>query len=274
MNERAEIYQIYYSNDSARMIDPGFIPLDNLTNERPDWREFWPIRNFFAQQAVEPSKFYGFLSPRFFQKTGLTSSDVSAIVASAPDDLHVVSLSPFSDHASIFWNVFEQAELHHKGFMKTCDQFAAAVGLNLQSHHIVNSTRDAIFCNYFLAKPAFWSRWLQIVEAAFLIAENQQNPLSSLLCASTAYDGKLVHVKVFLVERIASLLLAIEPQWKVASLPPFTLPDAVANSEEVRNTYKLLNSYKLYFQESGDLSYRKAFFDSRAQSGVPFAIEQ
>lgn len=42
------IHQIFYSDDTRRTLDPGFIPLDNLANERPDWREYWPIRKFLS----------------------------------------------------------------------------------------------------------------------------------------------------------------------------------------------------------------------------------
>ena len=37
-------YQIYYSEQTRDALDPGFLPLDNLANPRPDWREYWPIR--------------------------------------------------------------------------------------------------------------------------------------------------------------------------------------------------------------------------------------
>lgn len=31
------VYQIYYDDISRQQLDPGFIPLDNMTNSRPDW---------------------------------------------------------------------------------------------------------------------------------------------------------------------------------------------------------------------------------------------
>ena len=42
----ARIHQIYYSEQTRAELDPGFLPLDNSANERPDWREYWPIRRF------------------------------------------------------------------------------------------------------------------------------------------------------------------------------------------------------------------------------------
>ena len=47
MKRKIFIYQIYYSKETRSKLDPGFIPLDNTENQRPDWREFWCIKSFF-----------------------------------------------------------------------------------------------------------------------------------------------------------------------------------------------------------------------------------
>ena len=41
------IYQIYYDEATRLSNDNGFLQLDNSLNERPDWSEYWPIRNYF-----------------------------------------------------------------------------------------------------------------------------------------------------------------------------------------------------------------------------------
>ena len=64
-----QIYQIQYA--SLQEIDPGFEVLDNSANERPDWFEYWPIRNYLLNQALDEGAFYGFLSPKFRIKTSL-----------------------------------------------------------------------------------------------------------------------------------------------------------------------------------------------------------
>ena len=51
-----------------QLIDEGvgeIRVLDNLRNERPDWREYWPIRRFLLEGTPDPDAFYGFFSPRF-----------------------------------------------------------------------------------------------------------------------------------------------------------------------------------------------------------------
>ena len=71
-----QIYQIYYSEATKAQNDLGFLPLDNLANERPDWREYWPIRNFLLKNELAENTSYGFFSPKFKDKTNLEASDV------------------------------------------------------------------------------------------------------------------------------------------------------------------------------------------------------
>ena len=65
------IHQIYYNEKTAAQLDPGFIALDNTSNERPDWFELWPILNFLRNTPLQDGHWYGFLSPGFFSKTAL-----------------------------------------------------------------------------------------------------------------------------------------------------------------------------------------------------------
>ena len=48
------IYQIYYDEASRAALDPGFLPLDNTANLRPDWYEFHVIKKFLENNHLEP----------------------------------------------------------------------------------------------------------------------------------------------------------------------------------------------------------------------------
>jgi hypothetical protein len=71
-----KVYQIYYSDETRKSNDSGFLQLDNLGNDRPDWREYWPIRKYLLENTLDENTFYGFLSPKFKDKTGLSSDQV------------------------------------------------------------------------------------------------------------------------------------------------------------------------------------------------------
>jgi len=73
------IYQICYSPETLENIPEGFKVLDNLKNERPDWREFWAIRQFLKSNYLADDALYGFMSPKFPEKTGLNYKKYKAL---------------------------------------------------------------------------------------------------------------------------------------------------------------------------------------------------
>jgi hypothetical protein len=85
--------QIFYNDATRAALDPEFEPLDNTNSERPDWYEYWPMRRFFSQNTLDPETYYGFLSPKFHIKTGLSGRQVKDFVASN-DNADVVTFSP------------------------------------------------------------------------------------------------------------------------------------------------------------------------------------
>ena len=78
--QNIKIYQIFYDYLTKKSIQPGFIPLDNSENLRPDWFEFWPMLNSFRKNEIKEDTWYGFLSPNFTLKTGFNSDTVLKII--------------------------------------------------------------------------------------------------------------------------------------------------------------------------------------------------
>ncbi|HEY2037109.1 MAG TPA: hypothetical protein VGG96_08845, partial [Steroidobacteraceae bacterium] len=162
----ASIYQIYYSEQSRAEVDPGFLPLDNLQNERPDWREYWPMRRFLLSQELDPDGYYGFLSPRFRQKTGLTAAAVHEFIRQQDGSPDVISFSPFFDQMAFPLNIVELAAVRH-GCADTFSQCAALIAPTFQTDRSVMSSLDIIYCNFFVAKRRFWEAWLGACERIF-----------------------------------------------------------------------------------------------------------
>lgn len=221
------IHQIFYSPQTRAMLDPGFIALDN-TGQRADWYEYAAIRRFLLSHPLAPDTRYGFLSPKFRQKTGLTSSQVNAFLASTPDDVDVVTFSPYFSNAAFFKNVFEQAEYWHPGIMHTIGDAVAMVApgmsANTLTHGLLMSSVQTVYCNYFVAKPRFWRRWFELCEVIFRCAESGNGELAQRLNATTQYVPP-TPAKIFVIERIVSLLLSLEPSnWKVRSYNPIDMP--------------------------------------------------
>jgi hypothetical protein len=216
------IYQIYYSEDTKKSLDDGFIPLDNR-GQRPDWREYLPIRKFLQENPLDEDTLYGFFSWKFRQKTGLDSAAVYAFIDGLTAPVDVVSFSPFFDQGAFHLNTFEQAAVNHPGIWPTWESVVPLVAPGTDPHTVVMDSRQSIFCNYFAAKPSFWRTWLQKCELIFLAAERDTGRLSDQLNLNVAHDNGVLPAKVFVIERMASLLLVTSPAWRVSNFDPMRL---------------------------------------------------
>lgn len=217
------LYHIAYSEETWNSVPKGLIRLDNRSNERPDWAEYWPIRRFLLNEKLDENVFYGFLSPRFMEKMSVSSEEILGFIAQLDGDVDVAAFSPFFDHRALFINMFEHGEFFHPGLIDISKKILSRVLPDLQINSLVNTSDTAIFCNYFAAKPRFWKKWLEICEQIFNMAESEDDPLAFELKRKMHYGKGPVHAKVFVIERIASLLLAISNDFKVAKFSKSTL---------------------------------------------------
>ncbi len=209
-NNEVFIFQIFYDQKSQQVLDPGFIPLDNTSNERPDWFEFWVIRNFLNKHPLEENAWYGFLSPRFRTKTGLESKQVISFVDTYAIHSDVALFSPGWDQIAYFQNPFEQGEMWHPGLSDLSQSFLDAAGMSMDLPSLVTDSTTTVFCNYMVAKANFWKQWLNLANRFFEMAEADKNAMSGQLIRPTSYGSKLnlAPMKTFLQERFATVLLA------------------------------------------------------------------
>ena len=216
------LFTIAYSQDTWASVEPPMQALDNRSNPRPDWQEYWPIRTFMLSQPLDEERLYGFFSPRFTEKTGLNAQALMQWAQDQGHDADVLLVSPQPDMGAFFKNVFVQNELFDPGFLADAQAFLDHLGCPVDLVHLVMDSRQIVFSNYFLAKPAFWRRWLSINEALFQLCEGEEPQTADLrqqLRTPTNY--REVQRKVFLMERIASLLLKLEPHWRVKAYNTF-----------------------------------------------------
>ncbi len=226
-NSRARLFQIVYSNDLKETIPKGFEVLDNRTNERPDWREYWPIRQFLLKALSDHSssndaQVYGFFSPKFEAKVQLTAQEVQRKISRLGEgECDVMLFSPQADMGCFFRNVFEQAETFDPGITQSAQAFFDYVGISVKLDRLIMDSRQVVFSNFFAATREFWRTWFSLTEQLFSVCEGPQTPLQRLLKQETNYPGH-VQRKVFILERIASVLLTIQAnRWKVSVHNPF-----------------------------------------------------
>lgn len=260
--KKANIYQIFYSEETRIKLDRGFIPLDN-TNQRPDWREYWAMRAFLLNNELNADEYYGFFSPKFSLKTNLEASDVYGFLDTLPDSVDVVSFSPFFDVGAVFRNVIEQGSYAHVNtreiFTEVTRQLYPAVNLD----NLLMDSRNSIFCNYFVAKPRFWRYWLAKAELIFDLAEKNNSYLGRRLNSDVAYDTGFLPAKIFVMERIVSLLLAADTQWSIRSFNPLMLPLMFPQANLFAKEFIMLDALKMAAAATGRTEYLHVFADLR-----------
>jgi hypothetical protein len=216
----AHIYQIFYMQQAE--LDPGFLPLDNSANERPDWYEYWPMRGFLLKQPLDENAYYGFLSPKFKAKTNLDAADVHAFIASSDPAADVMLFSPSIHNSAFYWNVFEHGESEHPGLLAVAEEFFARIGHAGTLAALVSDSRNTVYSNYFIARPRFWRAWLAVNEQLFAMAESPHDPLGERLRSLTRYRGaSSTSMKIFIMERIASWLLCTDASFASQARDPF-----------------------------------------------------
>jgi len=259
---RAHIYQIFYSEQTRTTLDKGFIPLDNM-GQRPDWCEYWPIRNFLLNNELDDDAFYGFLSPKFAMKTNLEASDVHAFLANVPESTDIVSFSPFFDAGALFPNVFLQGRAEHPNAWEAFVEIAALLTPGVDLRMLIMDSSNTVFCNYFAAKPRFWRHWLSQAEIIFNIAESNLTPLAHALNGGTRHNLAETPVKAFVMERLISLILATQKGWNMVSFNPIALPLVYPNSVRSAQELVMLDALKRSAVATGRAEYLTVYTNLR-----------
>ncbi|MFN7221861.1 MAG: hypothetical protein ACK5UX_14635 [Burkholderiales bacterium] len=266
------VHQIFYDDASRSMLDPGFVPLDNSANPRPDWYEFFPILNFLRQHELEEGAWYGFLSPKFGAKTGITSQYLLSLLATHDAQADVALLSTAWDQIAFFENQFEQGELWHPGITQATQQFLDSIGSTVQVNTLVNHSLNSVFSNFIVAKPTYWTKWRSLAEQLWTYAESARpgDPIAAKTNYATA--TKQTPMKVFVQERLAPIILSTNTFRTVtldvsANAPIWEL--LFAPHPATRRVLQACDLLKQRYTQSGDATFLDAF--RKLRGTIPLA---
>jgi len=255
------VFQIFYNEETRASLDPAFEPLDNSANERPDWYEYWPIRSYLRRNELEDGVYYGFLSPRFSLKTGLSGAQLVEFVRGGAD-ADMVTFSPFPCHGACFLNVFEQGDLFHPGLFEISTAFFSGVDSKVRLDTAITHSRNTVFSNFFVAKRKFWKEWMGVLDRLFAQAETPGSQLHQRLNTPMDYRFKKgTHMKVFVMERAVSFLL-LAGSYEVRNFPPFQVPLCPELQGRLADVV-MLDALKLAFARTDDAHYLQLYVQLR-----------
>jgi len=267
------VFQIYYDETTRSSLDPGYLPLDNTRNDRPDWYELWVIRNFLRNHSLSENDWYGFLSPHFRHKTGLSAQDVYRFLELSKDRSEVALLVAFAwDQVAYFLNPFDQGEIWHPGITALSQSVLEQLGYNSRLSDLVTYSGNFTFCNYIVAKPAYWRAWLRLADGLFDLIENQATALAKNLAGNTNYGwGWAFHhnkapIKAFIQERLPAIILAGR-KFQTCTLntsSTFPIYNVLFNVDHsTRGVLQTCDLLKQRFCETGDARFLSLYKDIR-----------
>lgn len=254
------VRQIYYDKVSLGGLDAKFIPLSNVDGPR-DWYEFFPILDYLRKHTLEPDAWYGFLSPRFTLKTGISSDSLFKVLTENSSQ-EVVLISPHWDQLAYFRNVFEQGDFRHPGLMDASQSFLNASGRKFDLATLVTHSLTSVFSNYVIAKRKYWLAWLEIAQDFYDYCNSNELGKTSYLDAPMGFAP----MKTFIQERLSSIVLSTRSFKTIAVDFSFNgkIFDGLFNADSL--TRKRLIACDLMKQSycvTGDTPYLEAYYKVR-----------
>jgi hypothetical protein len=254
-----KIFQVYYDDATKAKVDPSFIPLDNSQNLRPDWSEYWPIRNVLLNQSFEDDTYLGFFSPQFFDKTGMDGNEVLENLRYVNDE--IISFSPYFDQSAFYDNPFIQGERYHPGLIKITQNVLSLLNINLQLDSLICDQTTTIFSNYFVARYSFWKKWFDYAEKIFEVCEGPDCDLKTSLISTTVHRGHAGYpMKVFVLERLVTIVME---ELRISSRVGIDISKSSLSSVEARENFSGLvirDALKGQYRKTGLSVYKDILF--------------
>jgi len=209
LTNSVKIHQVFYKDEQKLFLDAAFSPLDNGAHN-DETLEFGVFKRLYGGGSFEGADYFGALSWRFAEKTGLTGQALMEVFRSNPD-VDLFYINPFPHNEAIHQSLWVQGETSHPGFLKVCTAFFEAAGLKPTDMYRLLPSMEFSVCNYFVARPAFWKAYIPFVERCL---ERADAGMPSELCKrmhSAEGDWKGIHKGAtyvpFIIERLLPVFL-------------------------------------------------------------------
>lgn len=220
-----KISQIFYKDEQKPLLDAGFTPLDNSWHN-DETLEFAVFQRLYGDGAFEGADYFGALSWRFTEKTGLTGQALLEVVRSKPD-VDLFYMNPFPHNEAIHQSLWLQGKTAHPGFLEVCTAFFEAAGLEPTDIYRLIPSSGFSVCNYFVARPAFWKSYIPFVERCLENAEAGMPPDLCKRMHSAEGDWRGIHKGAtyvpFIIERLLPAFLK-SPEGRMLRVHKIPLP--------------------------------------------------
>ena len=212
MSQNIKVFQIYYKPELVVHLDPVFEPLDNTANPNPELRE-WDVwnREHEARMASDLD-YWGYVSWKFKEKTGLTGEQVISFILSNPgQDAYL--LNPCIINEAVFANSWEQGDIHHPNISDIGNTFLKKAGYgDVDVKSMLLDRNATVFANYIVGSRKFWEKFMEFSRKLFTEADKDPEFKHQVFgegLSQYAHDKSLPNF-TFLIERLIPTFLELE----------------------------------------------------------------
>ena len=216
------IYELLYEVGQRPILGTPFLSYDTSGFNRSELRELLAFEHFAKNSIWASHNLSGLLSPRFTQKTGLTSSQVVNFIEDNPG-YQVYLFHPYPNELLLQNHFLELAELEHPGITDALDRVWRIIfNSKREQIEIPQNQHICCHCNYFVADQVFWKKYGEFVCDFLKLLKSKEG---AFLTESTPYtltktDDVELPMGVFVFERALSHFINQNiPTHKVINLP-------------------------------------------------------
>jgi hypothetical protein len=160
MESSIGIYQPFYKPSLVERLDPGFIPLDWLSNPAPALRELALHHHIATSRLFARHALTGLLSPKFFSKTRLRARQVYDWIAeNKGHDIYLINGGAHVPYVH-YNGVVRNRILHSPVFEERMRDLCAKIGFELPEKFPRQTNANRSGCNYWMASATFWENWM------------------------------------------------------------------------------------------------------------------
>jgi hypothetical protein len=256
MSQNIKVFQIYYKPELVVHLDPVFEPLDNTENPSPELRE-WDVWNREHEARMASDRdYWGYVSWKFKEKTGLTGEQVINFILSNPGQ-DVYLLNPCIVNEAVFANSWEQGDMYHPNISAIGNSFLTKIGYDdVDVKNMLLDRNTTVFANYIVGSRAFWEKFMEFTRKLFTEADKDlefKHHVFGEGLSQYAHDKTLPNF-TFLIERLIPTYIELEQIKSIGyKHTPDTLPmkykgiiDEIMVLSDLKVAINRYNSDELY----------------------------
>jgi hypothetical protein len=222
-----------------------------------------------ASGTASDDDWLGFLRPDFAAATGLDSSQAVAHTHAADAaGADVVMFSAAPDTGALFLNVFEHAEALDPGFAAATQAWLHHAGQPTPPLvQIVMDSRQTVYGNRLVARRAFWREWVRFTDSLRQTALQGPTAVREALLQAPAHSTLPSRLEA-IVERMASLILTLQPRWRSWPVNPFAMPWSHPAQQLNPSLSVMSDALKRAYRDLGYPCYMQAYNRLRERLGA------